>query len=178
MVIQKKTPLMAAAALISPVLLSIVSGAAYAATQDADSYVQSAERLLQNNDLRGAEIQLRNAVRVAPADGMLRMQLGEVYMREANISAGEAELIAAKQRGVKDERLSMLLAEAMYKNGRATDLLREVPAAGRSFGVESVVRTYRGLALPLIGDTVAAEAMLADAERLDSKLLTAKVGMA
>ena len=177
MSIRKKT-LMTATALVAPVLLGVVAGETYAATPQVDSYVQSAQRLLQNNDLRGAEIQLRNAVQRAPADGLLRMQLAEVYIRQGNSIAAEAELIVAQQRGVKQERLSLLLAEAMFQNGSYGELLREIPAGKRTAAVESMVRTYRGMAQLAIGDHDAAEAMLADAERLDPKLILAKLGMA
>src|SRR5882724_12472762 len=108
----RKTQLRAAMALITPVYLAFAAGDAFAAPSEADSYVQSAQTLIQKNDLKGAEIQLRNAVQKAPADVTIRMQLAELYIRQGNTSAAEAELLVVKQRGgAAPDRLAVLLAE-------------------------------------------------------------------
>src|SRR5258706_5086661 len=157
----RKTNLLAAMALISPVYLGFAAGEAFAAPSEADSYVQSAQRMIQNNDLKGAEIQLRNAVQKAPADATIRMQLAEVYIRQGNTSAAEAELLAAKQRGgAPPDRLAMLLAEGMFRNGEYGGLLRERPSGNRPPADESAARTYRGFALLPVGYTNAGEAAL------------------
>ena len=161
---RKRTRLLAATALVTPILLGLAIGGAYAAeNRDAQFYVQSAQRMLQNKDYRGAEIQLRNAAQRAPNDGTIHMQLAEVYLLQGNSSAAEAELTSAKQRGVKDERLAMLLAETMFRNGEYGELLRDVPAANRAPETESVVRTYRGLAQFAVGSNDEARTMLQDA---------------
>jgi predicted Zn-dependent protease len=127
-----------------------------------DFYVKSAQRLIQNKDFKGAEIQLRNAVQRAPQDGMLRMQLAELYLVMGNTSSAEAELIAARQRGVTDERLAMLTAEVMFRNGEIGELLRQVPRAIARRRSRVVVRMYRGLADLSLGQMNDAQAMLAD----------------
>src|SRR6266852_385957 len=119
----RKTHLLAAMALVSPIFLGFAPGGALAAPSEADSYVQSAQALIQKNDLKGAEIQLRNAIQKAPTDAAIRLQLAEVYIRLGNNSAAEAELLVAKQRGAAPERLAMLLAEVMYRNGENGELL-------------------------------------------------------
>lgn len=163
--------------LLTPILIASLGGA-YGANSEAESYVKSAQRLLQNKDVKGAEIQLRNAVQRDPADGMLRMQLAELYILEGNFSAAEAELIAAKQRGVTDEKHAMMLAVVMFRNAEFGRLLREVPAGNRTPAAESVVRLYRGMAELGIGETDAGRAMLEDAERLDPKNVGPKLGLA
>src|SRR5215213_9944908 len=97
-------------AFIAP-LASVALGTAGAATRDADFYIESAKRYRQENDFRSAEIQLRNAVRSAPQDGEVRLQLAEVYLLLNQISNAEAELIVARQRGITEERLAPLRAE-------------------------------------------------------------------
>src|ERR1700716_4203184 len=119
----RKTHMLAAMALFSPIFLGFGAGGALAAPSEADSYVQSAQALIQKNDLKGAEIQLRNAIQKAPTDGAIRLQLAEVYLRQGNTSAAEAELLVAKQRGVAPDRLAMLLVEAMFRNGENGELL-------------------------------------------------------
>jgi putative PEP-CTERM system TPR-repeat lipoprotein len=175
---QGRTRFLAATALIAPILMGLATGGACAAVREADFYLRSAERLLQNNDLRGAEIQLRNAAQRAPQDGAIRMQLAEIYMRQGNINAAEAELTAAKQRGVTDERLAMLLVQVMYAKGEYGPLLRDVPAGNRTAEVESVVRNFRGLAELAVGQNDDARTMLEDAERLAPKSVFPKISMA
>ena len=97
---QSKARFMAAAALVVPMFAGLAAGSATAADRDAESYVRSAQQLLETRDYKGAEIQLRNAVQRAPTDGSIRMQLAELYLTLGNANAAEAELIAAKQRGV------------------------------------------------------------------------------
>src|SRR5882757_3924435 len=101
----RKTNLLATMAIVSPIFLGFAAGEAFAAPSEADAYVQSAQVLIQKNDLKGAEIQLRNAVQKSPADGAIRMLLAELYMRQGNTSAAEAELLVAKQRGAAPDRL-------------------------------------------------------------------------
>ena len=134
-----------------PIIAALLVGSAGAATREADFYLRSAQRMIQNNDLKGAEVQLRNAAQRAPTDGTIRMQLAELYVQLGNVNAAEAELIAAKQRGVNSERHAMLLAEVMFRSGEFGQLLREVPAANRAPQVESLIRTYRGLSQLAIG---------------------------
>ena len=175
---QSKTRLLAAGAIILPILAGLSTGSASAANQEADFYLRSAQRLLQNRDLKGAEIQFRNAIQRAPGDGSIRLQLAELYLSEGNANAAEAELIAAKQRGVTDEKLPRLQAEAMFMQGEFGEMLREIPAGNRTPAVESVIRTYRGLADLAIGQTNDGKAMLDDAERLDPKSALAKIANA
>jgi putative PEP-CTERM system TPR-repeat lipoprotein len=165
---------MSVIALMAPVFLAS-TGYALAAANEAEPFLQSAQSLLQKNDFRGAEIQLRNAAQKAPADGAIRMQLADLYIRQGNLRAAEAELIAAKQRGVAPQRLEPVLAEVMYRLGEFGELLRQVPAANRPSETESIVRTYRGLAELAVGDKLGAQNMLADAEQLDPKSIQPKL---
>src|SRR5690349_1714274 len=64
---------------------------------DAGFYADSAKRLLKTGDLRGAEIQLRNAVQRAPDDAKSRLELAELYLRGGDPLAAEAELIVARR---------------------------------------------------------------------------------
>src|SRR5262245_12598973 len=120
-----------AAGLIALMVAGLAIGTAGAATRDADFYVDSAQRLLRENNVRGAEIQLRIAVRRAPEDGEIRVQLAEVYLLMNQINNAEAELIVARQRGIPEERIAPLRAEALYRKGDFGALLRDVPASNR-----------------------------------------------
>ena len=81
---------LASAALIAPILAALAAGGVHAASTEADFYLRSAQRLLQNKDLRGAEIQFRNAAQRAPEDGEIHMQLAQLYLLDNNVPAADA----------------------------------------------------------------------------------------
>ena len=145
--------------------------------EEAETYVQSADQLLQKGDLRGAAIQLRNAIQKAPEDGALRVKLGQVYLALGDPVAAEATVIAARERGIPEDLTAALLAEALYKQGNFGRLLKVVPAGNRPAEAESAVRTFRGLAHLALGENSNAETMLFDAERLDPTGLMPRVAL-
>ena len=174
---QKNLRRLTTTAFAMPILVGLAAGGAHAAS-NADSYVQNAERLLQNHDLKGAEAQLQKAVELAPQDGFIHMQLAEIYVQQGNMNPAEAELIIAKQRGVAEEFRAALLSQVMYIRSEFGQLLRDVPAGNRAPETESTVRTYRGLAELVIGDNNNAKKMFEDAERLDPRSTAPKIGLA
>jgi len=140
-----------------------------ALADDAASYLQSAHQLEKARDLKGAEIQLRNAAQAAPANTAIRLELAQVYLKLGNPNAAEAELFAAHLRGAKDEATAPLMAQAMLAMGEFGDLLKNVPTGSRPAKIESLVRSYRGIAEMELREADRARAMFADAERLDPK---------
>src|SRR5258708_36462975 len=93
------------------------SGGIFARTGEAESYNQSADQLLKKGDLRGAAIQLRNAIQKDPEDGTLRLKLAQIDLRLGEMVAAEAAAMAAKERGVSEEQVAPVLAEALYSEG-------------------------------------------------------------
>jgi putative PEP-CTERM system TPR-repeat lipoprotein len=140
-----------------------------APADDAASYLQSAHQMEKAHDLRGAEIQLRNAAQAAPGNSAIRLELAQVYLKLGNPNAAEAELFAAHMRGAKDEATAPLMVQAMLQMGEFGDLLKNVPAGNRPAKIESMVRSYRGMAEMGLNEADRARAMFADAERLDPK---------
>ena len=154
-----------------------LSGAAFALPEEAETYVQSADQLIQKGDLRGAAIQLRNAIQKAPDDGTLRVRLGQIYLALGDPIAAEATVVAARERGVPEELTAALLAQAIYQQGDFGRLLKAVPAGNRPAKTESEVRNLRGLAHLALGEYPNAETMLHDAEKLDPSAFGPKLGL-
>ncbi|HEX4159691.1 MAG TPA: XrtA/PEP-CTERM system TPR-repeat protein PrsT [Rhizomicrobium sp.] len=140
-----------------------------ALADDAGSYLQSAHQLEKAHDLRGAQIQLRNAAQAAAGNGGIRLELAKIYLALHNPNAAEAELFAAHIRGVKEEVTAPLMAQTMVELGAFGDLLKNVPAGNRPAKTESIVRSYRGMAEMGLNEVDRARTMFADAERLDPK---------
>jgi putative PEP-CTERM system TPR-repeat lipoprotein len=143
-----------------------------------DSYLQSAHEYEKARDFKSAEIQLRNALEADPGNGAVCIELAKVYLAMGNPNSAQAELYAAHSRGVHDDVIAPLMAQAMLDLGQYGDLLKNVPAGNRPAGVESIIRTYRGLAYLGLNETASAEEMLSDAERLDPNSIEPKIAHA
>src|SRR5271167_3375237 len=70
--------------------------AAYA--KDSTSYAKEAEQYIVQGNLKAAEIQLRNAIREAPRDPVLRARLAELYLQQGDAQSAEREARAARER--------------------------------------------------------------------------------
>ena len=148
-----------------------------ARTEEAEKFNQSADELLRKGDLRGAAIQLRNAVQKDPEDGLLRLKLAQVNFRLGDALAAEAGAIAAKERGVPEAQVAPVLAEALYAEGDFGRVLKSVQPGDRDPKIESVVRGMLGLAHLALGEWSEAEPMLRDAVRLDPANASAKLAL-
>src|SRR5207302_11267632 len=80
---------------VAGAVAALAWSAAYA--KDRTGYVKEAERYIAQGDLKAAEIQLRNAIREAPQDPVLRARLAEVYLRLGNATSAEREARAARE---------------------------------------------------------------------------------
>ena len=148
------------------------------ASGEAASFLQSAHSYEKQKNFPAAEVQLRNAARAEPANAAIHVELAQVYLELGNPNSAEAELLAAHLGGAKEEVLAPIMAQSLFESGDFGDLLKDVPAGSRPAKVESVVRTFRGLAQLALGETANAQGMLTDAERLDPKSASAKIALA
>ena len=149
-----------------------------ASPEEAKSYLEDAKRQLSKGDLRAGEIQLRNAVRADPQDAGLHAQLAELYLKLANYPAAEAEAREAQRAHGKPSDVDPVLAEALAKQNKVTQLFSLVKPSDRDPVAESRVRLTLGLAHLQLRENKEASQLLKDAERLDDKALGPKIGMA
>ena len=145
---------------------------------DAKTAVAAGERLLQDNNLKGAEAQFRHAASLAPQDETIHLRLARLYLKENEVNAAEAELIPLKQTSMQSEQYHAVLAEVMARQGKAVELLRDIPAGSRSPEVEAEIRSYRGFAELTLGHEANAKKMFADAEQLNPKSVMLRLGKA
>jgi|GEM_PF-3773687 len=145
------------------------------AAADISKHEISAPAAQSVNDLRAAEIKLRNDIEQSPNNPSLRLDLAKIYLRLGNYNGAQAELTMARQLHAKDELLAPLIAQTMSESGAFADLLRNVPEGNRPAKAESVVRAYRGQAQMAIGEFDDAAKSLRDAERLDPSNVFAQI---
>jgi len=110
--------LLAATALAASLLLA--SGPAFAS-------VERARAAQQQGDLRGAQIEYRNAVRDNPDSGEIRAALARASLDVGDTDTAEKEARAAIDRGYDRAAGTALLMRAYLARGRFQDLLREFP---------------------------------------------------
>jgi putative PEP-CTERM system TPR-repeat lipoprotein len=149
-----------------------------AALEDSQSYITDAKARIAKGDLRGAEIQLRNAVRANPSDPALHVELARLYLEMANLPAAEAEARLARQYKGPIDAVDPLLAQALLQENKFTELFRDVQPGDRSAKAESQVRLALGTAHLVLQEMDQAEPLLREAERLDTAAAGPKAAMA
>src|SRR5665213_974773 len=147
--------------------VGVAAAPAFATGEESESYVNDAKALLQKGDLKGAEIQLRNAVRANPEDAKTHIELGEVYLRLGNYVAAEAEARQAQENNGSDGDVAPLLAQALLRQNKIPQLLQQIQPANREAKRESIVRLVLGLAHLSLKERKEAEPLLRDAVRYD-----------
>ncbi len=167
-------PLFCAALLIA----ASARDAAAADPKRAESYLSDAARSLQNNDVKGAAIDLRNAVQSDPDNGKARYELGVVLLQLSELSAAETQLRAALARNYDSDKVAAPLAETLLRLERNQELLDEIPAGERPPEIEATIRVARGYALLNLRRIEEAKRSFEQAEAMAVKPASAEFGLA
>jgi cellulose synthase operon protein C len=147
-------------------------------TEVAPSYMADVQAKIAKGDLRGAEIQLRNAARANPNDPLVHIELAKLYLRMPNLPNAEAEARLARQDKGPADDVDPLLAQALLEQQKFTELFRDVKPDDRGDKAEAEVRLTLGLAHLNLQETTEAEPLLAKAESLDPSSPGPKAAMA
>jgi len=181
-----RSSMLASAALVAaPLFLGaslFVPSTAYAATNDpsaAQKYEAEADQLLAKDDLKSAEIELKNAVKAAPDNGPLRLKLARLEIQINDIDGAQLELKAAREHGVPEAQVIPLLARTYIVQGKFDQLLEDFPVKNDSpvdVRVATLVsRAEAQIQLKRIED---ARSSLMAAEQIDPKSTQPKLGLA
>ena len=68
---------------------------------------------MTKGNLKAAEIELRNAIREAPQDPVLRARLAEIYLQLGDAGLAEREARAARERNGNEADYLSVLADAL-----------------------------------------------------------------
>jgi putative PEP-CTERM system TPR-repeat lipoprotein len=146
--------------------------------KDSSAYLKEAEQYKTQGDLKAAEIQLRNAIRDAPQDPVLRARLAEVYLRLGDAVSAEREARAARERNGNEADYLPVLADALLRQEKFANLMELVQAGDRDPVLESKVRTALGVAAAGLRDQAKAETLLGEAIKLDPSAVGPKMQLA
>src|SRR6516164_9992475 len=161
---------------VAGALAALAWSAAYA--KDFPTSVGEAEQYIAKGDLKAAEIELRDAVRDAPRDPVLRARLAEVYLQEGDAQSAEREARAARERNGNEADYLPVLADALLRQEKYANLIDLVQPGDRDPVLESKLRTALGTAAAGLRDQAKAETLLGEAVKLDPKAARPKIQLA
>lgn len=149
----------AAFCLLATIFVDFSQVAAKETESPAGGLYEEALKRFENEDYRGAIIQLKNALQANPANLPARILIGRSHLALGNALAAEKELRRAKVEGGDEELLAVPLASALLLMKRYEDILYTLPAKNRSPEVEFGLQITHGQAyLALLQNTKAEQA--------------------
>ncbi len=159
----KKTALLAGTVAI--ILCGGGAGAWYVLRQDRDPMVM-ARQMMAQGDVRGAGLELRNAVRDQPENAEAHFRLAEIQLAEGDPVAAEREARLARRTGYDAAAANQLTTQALLRQGKDQALLDEFKPDGLAPAQAVPLLVIRALAQLGLQDQAAAKASVAEAERL------------
>lgn len=158
----KKNKLLAGVA-VAVVVVGGAAGGWYALGRGGTS-LSRADRLLGAGDTRGAQIELRNAVREDPNSWQAHYKLALIQQQQGDPVAAEKEFKSARDLGADRWQVITQLGQVYLTQNRFSDVLTEVPPEGPTPEIASKNLILRAMAQVGSNDVAAATATLAQAE--------------
>ncbi len=161
----KKNQILAIAGVAALGVVAMAGGGWYVFLRKADPMTRG-EQLAQAGDLRGAQIEFRNAVRANPQNPSAHLKLAQIQMVLNDPVAAEKEFKAARDLGADRWAVLPQLSQAYMAQGRFKDVLIELPPEGPTPEVAAKNLMLRSMAQVAANDVPAATASLSEAERV------------
>lgn len=125
----------------------------------------AARAAMERGDLRAAQIELRNSVRVDPNNAEAHFRLGAVQLRLGDPVSSERSLRLARDNGYDPRAISPLLAQSYMAQGKFKELLRDFPVEGLQADQLGQIQLVRGMAHLQLGELDQAYAAFVESER-------------
>lgn len=132
----------------------------------SQTHLDQARKMLEKGDVRAAVVELKNAVRADTRNVEARFLLGVSEVRIGEFESGEKNLRVALEAGYPEERVTPALAEALLRQGRNADILKEIRPGDRGAEAESIIAVVRGTAQLSLNQIKDAEASFNESIRL------------
>jgi putative PEP-CTERM system TPR-repeat lipoprotein len=165
--------------LAGPAMLLLLGLPSLAPADDADQYVAEARAYIASGEYKAAVIQLKNALREAPANVDARLLLGSLYLRELDGPSAEKEYRRARELGAPVDSWLAGYARALVLQRDFSRLLAEVDVVdGLDPALAAEVHALRGNAHLALGQTERAGAAYDRALALEPGQALASLGKA
>ena len=125
----------------------------------------SAKVAMEKGDLRAAQIDLRNTVRIDPNNAEAHFRLGVVQLRMGDPVAAERSLRQSRENGFDPRAVMVLIAQAYMAQGKFRELLQDFPVASVQPDQLAGMLVMRGTSHLQLGEIDAAYAAFIDAEK-------------
>jgi cellulose synthase operon protein C len=162
--------------LAAAVCMALAATAVGAARHEAGSYYEDALRRYDQGDVKGAIIQLKNALQQDSKLLSAQMLLGEAYLKTGAPAAAEVAFVEAEKVGADRSLIAPKLAQALYLQFKFQPLLDRIRTTGLPSAALAEVQTYRAYALLELGQTAEALQAIAQAKAADPGSIAVKVG--
>lgn len=151
---------------------------AWADVSSASRFYEDGVVRQRQGDLKGAVVQLKNALQQDTSLLPARMLLGTIYLELGQGAAAEHEIALASRLGADRTLTAEPMARALLLQGKYAELLETAEPEGFERGVAARLLVLRGHAQAEMGSLADAEQTFARAERLDPDSAGAVVGQA
>lgn len=130
---------------------------------DGEEEFQRALEYRQKDDIRAASIELKNVLRENPTHAEARYLLGQISLEIGDAATAEKELLRAKEAGWDEAAVQLLLAEAIFRQGKFQKLVDDI----------SILDSYPAdVKANLLGLRAAAQAGLGEWEEVAATLIS------
>ncbi|MFN7726109.1 MAG: XrtA/PEP-CTERM system TPR-repeat protein PrsT [Rubrivivax sp.] len=157
------------AALTAALAFAFVPHAATATPQKSAKYYEDALNLVEKNDLAGASVQLKNALKEDNKNLAAQLLLGRLMLSAGELKGAEATLEGLLKQGVSKSEVVTMLGQVYLQLGDVRKLLETVTPAGLTPLLQSEVMTLRGSAMAMSGNFTGAAQAFTEARNLDPK---------
>lgn len=145
----------------------LAGGAYYATRKSPEDHLQAGIALQQSGDLKGASIELKNALQGLPNNADARSRLGRIHFALGDYPSAEKELKRARTLGAGEADLDPLYARTLLQLGELKQLLEEVTVkSGIPADTQAAILALRARAQILLKDTAAGLQSLKEADGL------------
>ena len=148
-------------------LVVATSSAAWANNERSAKFYEDALRREAANDLAGATVNLKNALKLDGKNLAAHLLLGKLLKRQGELKAAEAAFEEALRLGVSKLEVAVPLGEIYLQLGNTHKLIDTISPVGLPATVQAEVLTLRAGAYALNGNSAQAAKSLADARVAD-----------
>jgi len=148
------------------VVMAVMAGGGWYVFGRSSDPVNNARYLLAKGDLRGAQIELRNAVKANSSDAEAHVRLAQLQLQTADPVAAEKELKLARELKYDPQAVTPLLAQSYLAQQRFVEVLADVKVDTADPAEAAKLLVLRALAQIGLQDVPGARASLDEAQRL------------
>lgn len=116
--------------IVGSVLLLALGLSACGDNKSLETYVADGKSYIDSNDFSKAIIEFKNAVRLMPTDGNVRLLLGQSYLKQGSYHSAEKELSKAVELGINADSVISLLVQVYSKLNDYEEVYRLIDESG------------------------------------------------